>query len=285
MGVCKEHDQAVDADPQASCRRHSLADRFDELLVQGSGLFIASIALLLPVRQGALFEDRIVELCVGVADLAAEDEGLKALDKSRFAQLWDAVGLAERRRFDGVVDDVVGLDQMLFGELFKESGDQQSAWSVLNFFRINEPLSNRIVRICSSLSASTSMIRHRSDALLHRNPFPRCFRSIVVRVSFLPDAKRDFVVPKIEGDLFEELFCKDHHVVVVPVGGIGLEHGEFRVMRAVDPFIAEDRPISKTLHMPPTISFLRGISREIRRNISCSRALSLVTKGWASAPP
>jgi len=35
-GLCEEHDEPIDADAKATCRRHPLADRFDELFIMES---------------------------------------------------------------------------------------------------------------------------------------------------------------------------------------------------------------------------------------------------------
>ena len=39
--LCEDHDQAVDADADASSGRHALADRFDEFFIEWAGLFVA----------------------------------------------------------------------------------------------------------------------------------------------------------------------------------------------------------------------------------------------------
>ena len=76
-----------------------------------------------------------------------------------------------------------------------------------------------------------------------------------------------------------------HHVVVVGVGLVELQHRELGVVRAVDALVAEVRPISKTRSKPPTISRLRYSSSAMRRYSGMSSALWCVTNGRAAAPP
>ena len=41
------------------------------------------------------------------------------------------------------------------------------------------------------------------------------------------------------GEVFDEVFREAHHVVVVPVGSVCFEHGEFGIVCFIDPFVAE----------------------------------------------
>ena len=67
------------------------------------------------------------------------------------------------------------------------------------------------------------------------------FQGALRSMRSLPSSNWISVVPKSSrADVLEEIFGEDHHVVVVPIGGIGLEHGEFRIVGAIDPFIAKD---------------------------------------------
>ena len=60
MGIGQEHDQPVDADANAACWRHALADRFDELFVEGTGLLVAGLAPLGLIFQQLALDVRVI---------------------------------------------------------------------------------------------------------------------------------------------------------------------------------------------------------------------------------
>ncbi len=66
-----------------------------------------------------------------------ENKALKPLDEALFAQFWIAVGFAKGSGFNGMVDDVVRLDEMGFGKFFKEHRDESSSRGVMDTFRID----------------------------------------------------------------------------------------------------------------------------------------------------
>ena len=95
----QNHDQAVDADANAACGGHALADRFDEFFIERACLFIACVA-----PAGLLFEQfalqfRIVEFGIGVADLLAQDKALKAFDEAMCALFWIAMRVCRGESF------------------------------------------------------------------------------------------------------------------------------------------------------------------------------------------
>ena len=69
-------------------------------------------------------------------ELPNDDSALKALDEALFAKSGIAVEFAEGSGFNGVVDDVVRLNEMLFDKFFKEISDQFASRRFFNFFGI-----------------------------------------------------------------------------------------------------------------------------------------------------
>ena len=89
----------------------------------------------------------VVELGIGVAHFAAENKALKALDEVLLCEIGVAVEFAKGGGLDRVVDDVVGLDQMLFGKFLKEHGDESAAGGVVDLFGIDVASLRRWARI------------------------------------------------------------------------------------------------------------------------------------------
>ena len=86
--------EAVDAYAHAAGRGHADLEARDEVLVEHVGLVVAELALLGLLREAVELHDGVVELGVGVAELAAVDEALEALGHRGVAGLL----LGERAR-------------------------------------------------------------------------------------------------------------------------------------------------------------------------------------------
>jgi hypothetical protein len=82
----------------------------------------------------------------------------------------------------------------------------------------------------------------------------------------------------------DQVLGERHHVGVVGVGLVELEHRELGVVPGGEPSLRNTRPISNTRSKPPTTSRLRYSSGAIRRKRSRSSALWWVVNGRASAP-
>ena len=63
----------------------------------------------------------------------------------------------------------------------------------------------------------------------------------------------------------DQLLHQGHHVPVVGVGLVRLQHGELRGVLAGEPLVAEDAPDLVDLLEPPISRRLRYSSREMRR--------------------
>jgi hypothetical protein len=80
--VGQQHDQAIDADPLARRGRHAVLQRPHVVLVEPVGLVVtARLHLRLLLEAGQLV-DRIVELAVGVGQLAPADVELEAIHQA-----------------------------------------------------------------------------------------------------------------------------------------------------------------------------------------------------------
>lgn len=97
MGAREHHHQAVDSEPDAAGRRHSLFERLDESLVVGLRLVVAAGDLGRLLLEAPALLVRVVQLGEGVGDLDPADEGLPALDQAGLG----AVGLGEGRASPG----------------------------------------------------------------------------------------------------------------------------------------------------------------------------------------
>ena len=97
-GVCagEEHDGAVDAHAHAACGGHAVFERGEEILVEHFGLVVAAFALLDLLHEAFALVDRVVQLGIGVAHLAAADEELEPLGQARVD--WAALGQRARPR-------------------------------------------------------------------------------------------------------------------------------------------------------------------------------------------
>src|SRR5690606_29971428 len=76
----EQHDQAVDAEPDAAGGRHAGLEGLDVVEVHRLGLFVAAGDLLRLLLEAAALLVRVVELREGVRDLKAADVRLPALD-------------------------------------------------------------------------------------------------------------------------------------------------------------------------------------------------------------
>ena len=59
------------------------------------------------------------------------------------------------------------------------------------------------------------------------------------------------------GDTGDEVLGEFHHVGVVGVGPVELQHRELGIVPSRHAFVAEQRPISNTFSIPPTTSRFR----------------------------
>jgi hypothetical protein len=79
--VSEEHGEPIDPDALAGRGRHPVFEGAYIVLVHPVRLFVARQALLRLLLEASPLVDGIVELGIGVGDLAAADEELEAVDE------------------------------------------------------------------------------------------------------------------------------------------------------------------------------------------------------------
>jgi hypothetical protein len=78
--ACQDHRQSVDAEPDASGRRHRVSKRLDEVRIARLRLRVAGSPLGLLHRETLLLLLAVVQLAEGVRELHSADNGLEPLD-------------------------------------------------------------------------------------------------------------------------------------------------------------------------------------------------------------
>jgi len=120
--VGEEHDEAIDTETPATSGRQAVLHGRAETLVNGLSLVVTGSAVGdLALEQPPLY-DGIVQLGVGVADLATSNEELETLSERGSA----AVVLGERRHDLGVISDEGGRDALGLNEVANELVEQAS---------------------------------------------------------------------------------------------------------------------------------------------------------------
>ncbi len=231
LAVGEEHDEAVDADAEASCGGHADFEGVDEFVVHfGHGVFFG-LALELGFEEFFL-EPGVVEFGVGVGEFHAFDVEFEAFGDRRVVLL----ALGERADGGWVVDHEDGAFQRVFDEFFEELVDDDVVVDVVgeDAFFLGE-------------GDDFFMIGHGEAC--------GGFEEVGVFFAWPGWGEVDgFVAPwKDEAFAFEaHLLFNDggcvandglgevHHGLVVAVGLIDFDHREFGVVCCVDPFVAED---------------------------------------------
>src|SRR5687768_9066747 len=81
--VGKEHDETVDADAFACCRRHAVFERAQKIFIEIMCFFITRLALYDLRFESFTLIERIVQLREGVGNLTAGDVELEAIRQRR----------------------------------------------------------------------------------------------------------------------------------------------------------------------------------------------------------
>ena len=100
LDLGQEHGEPVDAHAHAAGRGHAVLEGPDVVEVDVAGLGVAGRLGRGLVAEPGQLVDRVVQLAVGVGQLAAADDELEPLDQGRVV----AVGLGQRRDLARVVD-------------------------------------------------------------------------------------------------------------------------------------------------------------------------------------
>ena len=172
----------------------------------------------------------IDEFGVGRRDLDAADDQVPGLGQARIV----AVRTGQRADLDRVVADERRLDQGVLDQLLVQ---------------LQHDLAGGPARASSATSGRSAMPRRLCGAGVRRDRLadaPRTPASCTVttrhwpaRSISTPSAVTGAVMPAAVGGLEDERAGQFGHRVVVAVGLVRLEHGEFRRVRGVDALVAE----------------------------------------------
>ena len=152
-----QHHQAVDADPEPAGRRQPVLQRAHVALVDRAALGLEALALV----------DRVVELAVGVGQLAGADERLEALGQERVV----AVRAGQRRDLARVVEHERRLDQRVLGCRLEDLGHQLPG-APARLVDDAVPVADR-ARVLEWHRRMHGLARVLFDQLGHRRPPPR----------------------------------------------------------------------------------------------------------------
>ena len=257
--VGQQHDQTVDADTFTGCRRHAVFQRADEVGIEMHGFIITGI-LVTNLRVEALgLILGIVQLGVGVGDLAAADEQLEAISDVRIV----VATTRQRRDFERITGDEGWLLQLVLDQLLENHhlqlaqpfeaehlgagllGDGAGGVDVLQVGSadLRVELEDRVEhgQTCKGLAEVEQLV-----AVRH--------------VGAAQDQLRQ---------LAEQFFGQIHVVFVVSVGLVELEHGELGVVPGRNAFVTEvavdlEDALEATDHQALEVQ-LRGDAQEHRQ--------------------
>src|SRR3954447_388547 len=217
----QKHHQAVYSDTYAACRRHSVLQSENEVLVVGRRFVVAAFPILdLFLETGPLVV-RIVQLGERVRELHSAGESLEPLGDA----LQRAVTLGERRQLDRVVHQEGRVDQLGLDELREQRVDELRPVLV----RVEREVlfarrGQQGLLVARGVYVEARLLE---DRLAQRHALPRARPVDLARVL---DLRRD---------VRDELLQLVGDVVVVGVRLIPLEHRELGLVLAREALVAE----------------------------------------------
>jgi hypothetical protein len=228
VDVGEQHQQPVDPDAEPARRGQAVLEGAHVVLVDGHRLLVTACLLgRLLVEAGALL-DGVDELGERVADLTSGDDRLEPLDQPRHL----AVVARERRHLLRVVAHEDRPPQLGLGGLLVDL-EHELARPPAAVGRDAE-LGGDGAQLVDGHGDVDVDARLLLDELGHRRPAPRWRQ--VEGASLERDLRRAAELGREVGD---ELLRQRHHVGVVRVGLIELEHRELGVPAIADAFVAE----------------------------------------------
>ena len=209
--------------------------------------------------------ERVVQLGVGVGELGAADEELKALGEVRLRRF----PLREDRDLDGVVDDEGRLLEVLFDELVVER-DEDLAPGVFALLDFHMFLLRDFERF---LSVAGKLFKVDAGVLLDGVRHGQSLEGFgEVHFHSLVGELRGAV--RCESRVAEDGLGAVHHAVVVGVCLIEFDGGEFRVVLRVHAFVAEDAAdLIHPLHAADDESLQRQLGGDSHIHVDIERVV------------
>ncbi|KPW50728.1 Uncharacterized protein ALO88_05605 [Pseudomonas syringae pv. antirrhini] len=227
--VGEQHHQPVDTDPLTRRGRHAVFQRTNKVGVVVHGFVVTGVLVghLGLEAFGLIFS--VIELGVGVGNLAAADEQLETVSDVRVV----IVATGQRRHFERVLGDEVGLFQLVLDQFFENHHLQFAQSFEAEHFRTR--LLGDGARLVHILQIGSGQLRVvLEDRIEHRQAHER-FAEVkhLVAVRHVGAAQHQL------RQLAEQFFGEVHVVFVVSVGLVELEHGELGVMPGRNTFVTE----------------------------------------------
>ena len=229
--VGEQHHQPVDAGAKAAVGRHAIAHGPQIILVDGVGLVLARLVEALHLLKARLLVQRVVQFREGVAHLHAGDEKLKALHVPGVPR--DTLG--QRRDVARVLGNESGLDKTRLDKITQQAVDELAPTgpgrgvAPHRLDRRGQRFRRRVRQIVD--------LRKLHNRLAQGHALPGSGQ--VNGLPLVADGRAPVQVLRQVG---QHPLGEIHHVMIVPIGGVELHLGEFRVMGGIHAFIAEIAP-------------------------------------------
>src|SRR5664279_766382 len=239
--VGQQHGQAIDAHAFARGRRQSVRQRANVVLVHLVSFFVAARAFVELLLEAPALLLGIVQLAEGVADLKSANEDLETLDP--LGVLFGlALVLREWRNRERKIVDEGRLNEVRLGDKLENLGDRLAIRrsSIVGNVRIR-----RIVAMhhggdllgagkIGHLRLVPSVLGPElDDGFAHGEPLEVC------KINFVPIEVRDGCAVDVARHLRQHLGGEVHHVAIVRVGHVELQHGELGIVLRRDALVAE----------------------------------------------
>ena len=226
-GVRDQHGQPVDSDTAAAGGRHAVFHGAQEVFVHGVGFPIALLLHLHLFLEPAALVHGIVQLGKRIGELAPAYEQLEPFGEFGVVP----VPLGQGRDLHGIIRDEGRVHEAVLHETFEEFVDHLAPAQF--DVHVQPPVIARC-REFRGRHAGGVDVGVLADGVEHGQPRPG--RGQVDRPALVRVLQRAVDFPE---DTDEEALHQVHDVPVIHVGDIELQHGEFGVVRTVDPFVAE----------------------------------------------
>jgi hypothetical protein len=225
-----EHGQAVDADADASGRRHAILEGAQKVFVNRHGFIIAAFAQACLFFQSLSLVNRVIEFGVGVAEFFASNDELEAFDKSGFR----AMLFGQRRHLNWIIDDEgrgneVGLNALAENGINNFTAAIGGSWMHAKFF-------GNLTKFIFILAFNV-FARKFFDRIGDGEAAIRRFQIHIMTVEMNLRGAIDS-----HGNAFKEYFNLLHHPDIIFVGDIELNLREFRIMKAPSALRCENPP-------------------------------------------
>ena len=223
----KDHNEAVDTNADTGAWGHTVLNGAEEVFVYNHGLFIATLPQFCLRFEPFALDDRVVQFGEGVADFLASDDQLKTLNNAGLV----GVLLGKGRHLGGVVDDEGWLNELWFYKFTENFVDNLAAADFRVEFKAE--ILGGVAKLLFGLPANIL-------AGVFGNGVNNAQAAEGwLETDFVAEKGGHFALVDGHGGLAEELFDHLHHPVVILVGNVELNLGEFGVVEAVDAFVTE----------------------------------------------